>query len=157
MRRFDSRESFLQYAYRLLSYRGRSEKELREKLKKKGACDDTVNTIISRLRSNGFIDDISLAGSLKRYAEEQKHLSISGTRRFLADRGISKDIIENEVKDMDEAESAKKLVEKKLRRMDNYSPDVIIRKLYGILSRKGYPYETIRKTLRKFNFKEDPG
>lgn len=155
MKAYNPYESVLQYAYRLLSYRGRSEKEMRERLKRKGFDENTINSVIDRLRSDGYIDDRRLACFLRRYAEEQKQLSISGTKKFLGGRGVPRSIVDDTVKDIDETENAKKLVEKKLKHMDSYPSGMIIKKLYGILSRKGYPYETIREALRQFNFKED--
>lgn len=144
----------MQYAYRLLSYRGRSEKELRRKFSEKGIDDETAVAIIDRLKANGFIDDIKLASSLTRYAGEHKHMSVSGTRKLLNDRGISRELAEAAVKEIDDTENAKKLVAKKLRHMAGYSPETITKKLYGILSRKGYSYETIKKTLKEFSSKE---
>lgn len=144
----------MQYAYRLLSYRGRSENELRRKFSEKGIYEEIAVTVIERLKANGFIDDLKLASSLARYAGEHKHMSVSGTRKLLDNRGISREIADAAVKEIDETANAKKLADKKLRHMSGYSPETITKKLYGILSRKGFSYEIIKKTLRQFNFKE---
>lgn len=137
-----------------MSYRGRSEKELRKKFTEKGIAEETAVAIIDRLKAAGFIDDLKLACSLARYAGEHKHMSVSGTRKLLGDKGISGEIIEEAVKDIEDAENAKELVNKKLRHMAGYSPETITKKIYGLLSRKGYSYETIKKTLKQFDFKE---
>lgn len=137
-----------------MSYRGRSEKELRKKFTEKDIAEEIAATVIERLKANGFIDDVKLASSLARYAGEHKQMSVSGTRKLLNDRGISRELAEEAVKDIDDTENAKKLVNKKLRHVAGYSPETITKKLYGLLSRKGYSYETIKKTLKQFNFKE---
>ncbi|MGD0883530.1 MAG: regulatory protein RecX [Thermodesulfovibrionales bacterium] len=147
--------SALQYSYRLLTYRGRSEKELRERLKQKGFDKHDIDAAVGSLTSNGFLDDRKLASSLRRYAEESKHYGISGTRRFLRERGIPEDIIDVTVSDMDEIEVARKIVEKKMRTMGEDQPEKAARKLYGILYRRGYSFETIKKALEHFALRED--
>ena len=148
-------QSALQHSYRLLAYRGRSEKELRERLKRKGFDKQAIDAAISSLTSNGFLDDRKLASSLKRYAEESKHYGISGIRRFLRVRGIPGDIIDATVKDIDETEIARKIIEKKMRGMRGYAPEKTARRLYGILYRRGYSPETIIKALEHLAGKED--
>ncbi|MEK6672478.1 MAG: regulatory protein RecX [Nitrospirota bacterium] len=138
----------LNYAYRLLSYRSRSEKELIDKLNTKGFDEGISNKVLRQLRSSGLIDDARLASSLSRLAAEYKHLGASGTRRFLADRGIPRGIITEAVKEIDEFETAGRLIQKKLRLMRDLPENMVIRKLYGILMRKGYSYEIIKKALR---------
>lgn len=157
--------SVLQYAYKLLSYRGRSEKEMFRRLKMKGFDDPVINRAIVRLKSDGLIDDMKLAYSLKRYAEETKKLSISGARRFLIERGVPVDLIDEVVGDIDETGNAKKLVEKKLASWGKpglthtpakYSHEVF-KRLYGMLYRRGFPSGTIKKALEQFKIKEDVG
>ena len=152
----------MSYAFKLLSYRGRSEKEMIEKLRMKGFDDSDIDRVIVRLRSAGFLDDRQLASSLKRYAEESKLLSVLGTKKLLAGRGVPKDLIQQTVEGINETELARKLVEKKIASWTKYSPPGerqltadMIKKLYGVLFRRGYPPETIRRTLEKFKSKED--
>lgn len=152
----------LNAALRLLSYRWRSEKEMTERLRMKGFGDPAINGVILRLKSGGFLDDRRLASSLKTYAGESKHLGILGIRRFLAGRGVPRDIIKEVTGDIEEEESARRLVEKKLATWRRESSSGLhaqltpgmIRKLYGILSRRGYLAETIRRTLKQFTDKE---
>lgn len=145
----------LQFAYRLLRYRGRSERELRERLSIKGFDEKAVTKVIRTLVSQGFLDDRRLAVSLKRYAEETKHLGVWGMRRFLKERGIPREIIEETVKDIDEAGTAQRVIEKKMTVLGKYPEERMIRKLYGILLRRGYSTETIRKALGSLVLNED--
>lgn len=129
----------------------------------KGFDEPDIRSAMLRLKENGFLDDRRLAASLKRYAEESKHLSMSGARRFLIERGISADISDEVLRDMDEAETARRLVEKKITRWEKHgnskkglqSDDVTLKRLHGILYRRGYPSEAIRKVLQEFKAKED--
>jgi regulatory protein len=153
----------LLYAYKLLGYRGRSEKEMMRRLRMKGFEEPVVENVIIRLKSSGLLDDRRLASSLTRYAEESRKLSTAGTRRFLMERGIPRDLINDVLAEMDETETARRLVEKRLtawekrsvsREPFRFTPE-IARKLYGILYRNGYPSEVIKRTLRQFTCKED--
>lgn len=163
MRIHDPHRSVLHYAYKLLSYRGRSEAEMVRRLRMKGFDEASISKAVIQLRESGFLDDRKLAASLKRYAEESKQLSITGTRRFLFQRGVPAEMINEVVGDIDELETAKKLVEKKIAawgkqgfsRKEPRLDDALIRKLYGILYRRGYPSEAIKKVLQHYTGKED--
>lgn len=146
----------IHYAYRLLSYRDRSEKELRERLRKKGFSEETVLQSIKHLKDKGFIDDAALAVSLRRSAEDIKLLGSKGVRGFLQQRGISEKIIDDVLTDSesDEIIRAKKLVDRKLKTMKNFSDEEIRKKLWRILMRRGYSFDTIRHILRQLKIDE---
>jgi regulatory protein len=145
-----------QYALKLLSYRGRSEKELEERLIKKGISMTEASSEIEYLKHAGLIDDKSLAETLKREALTTKMLSRNGARRFLLSRGIPVNIAgmvfgENDDTDID---NATRLADKKFRILKNYPPETAKRRLYALLSRKGYSSDTIMTVFRKINFTE---
>lgn len=146
----------LQFAYRLLTYRGRSEKEMRDRMALKGFDEHTIAAVIARLFSQGFLDDRRLAASLKRYAGETRHLGVGGTRQFLRQRGIPDEIIAETLTDIDEADLARKIIEKKMAVLRQYPQEKILRRLYGLLSRRGYSAETIRRALSTLTLTEDP-
>jgi regulatory protein len=147
-----------QYALKLLSYRGRSEKEMEERLIKKGIPGTEASSEIEYLKHAGLIDDKSLAEILKREALTTKMLSRNGARRFILNRGIPVNIAdmvfsENENTDID---NATRLADKKFRVLKNYPPETARRRLYALLSRKGYSSDTIMTIFKKINFtKED--
>lgn len=146
-----------QYALKLLSYRGRSEQELEERLRKKGFSKTVVSSTINYLRDVGLINDIALAEVLRREATKTKLLGQNGAKRFMLQRGIPRDII-NSVFSPDkneDIENAKRLVEKKLRAMGNYPAEKIKRRLYNLLLRKGYSYETIKRILKDKNLSSE--
>jgi regulatory protein len=122
----------------------------------KGFDEHAIATVIARLFSQGFLDDRKLAASLKRYAGETRHLGAGGTRRFLRERGIPGEIIDETLADIDEADLARKMIEKKMTALRQYPQERILRRLYGLLSRRGYSAETIRKALSTLAHTEDP-
>lgn len=147
----------VRYAYRLLSYRDRSDKELRERLQRKGFPEEAVHQAMSHLAEKGFINDSALAVSLKRIAEDVKLLGKQGVPQFLRQRGLSEEIIKDICTDTDHEEitRAQKLADKKLRTMQNYAAEEIRKKLWRFLLRKGYSFDTIMKILKQFKIKEE--
>jgi regulatory protein len=153
----DSHDKAKKYAFKLLSYRGRSEKELKERLVKKGIRKTVASSTVQDLKRLGLIDDRSLAETLKREALSRKFLSQQGAIKFLHQRGIPHEII-NQVLDDDEVIdifNARRLVHKKIKTLRNYSSFHVKRRLYGLLARRGYSSDTIRKVLKEKSFQEE--
>jgi len=151
-------DPLLHYACRLLSYRSRSEKEMRERLSMKGFGEDEINRAITRLRSVGLLDDGKLAHSLMRYAGEEKGLGLSGTQHFLLERGVPREIVDETTREIDEVEIARRLLHKKLRAWSKSSRSdqaLLKKRLYGFFSRRGYAPETIRKAMEEYTVEED--
>jgi regulatory protein len=146
------------YAVKLLSYKGRSRKELEERLKKKGFNDTVTSSTIRFLNDSGLINDLSLAETLKREALSSKMLSQTGAKRFILARGIPQEIIDrifSHDEDID-AENAARLMDKKKKSLINYPPETARRRLYNLLLRRGYSYTTIMKALKENKYmKED--
>jgi regulatory protein len=146
----DSHAKAKHYALKLLSYKGRSEKELEERIGKKGFEKAVASSTIDYLKNIGLIDDVAYAEILKREALGAKLLSVRGAQRYLFSRGIPKDIIArvfDSGENMD-IENAGILIEKKLRTLHNCSSETIKRRLYNLLARKGYSFETIMSALK---------
>ncbi len=144
----DNIQNALRHAFRLLGYRDRSEKEMYEKLTRKGFSEKVSGETVVYLRDKGFIDDRRFAEILKRDAVDRKHLGKRGARNYLINRGIAGDIVDDVLGDDDDYfDAAKRLVERKLRNMKDYDSEKIKRRLWGMLSRRGFSYDTIKKVL----------
>lgn len=132
-------------------------KELEERLRGKGIPESAVSSAMRYLKDIGLIDDVSLAESLKREAQTAKMLSQKGAKRYLFGRGIPRDIIDSVFSHDENAdvENARRFVDKKMKVLDGYPAEVVKRRLYGLLSRRGYSSETILKVLKdKYFIKE---
>ena len=107
----DSRGNALKYAFRLLGYRDRSEKEMYEKLIRKGFSEKVALEAVGYLNDKGFIDDRRFAEILRKDAVERKHLGKRGTRHYLISKGIADDIADDVLgEDDDYLDAAKSLV-----------------------------------------------
>ena len=80
------------YALKLLNYRSRSRKEMRERLGKKGFDQDHINDVMEFLERAKLINDELLASDLFRLSTERKYLGCMGVRIFLTSRGIPKEL-----------------------------------------------------------------
>ena len=152
----DSGIDVKRYAFRLLSYRGRSENELRDRLLKKGFPEKAVSQTLTYLKETGFIDDGALAMDLKRQAMEQKRLGYHAVRSLFQRRGISDDLAESTlIYDEDvELASARSLLGKKRRSTGNDLTLKEKRRLYNYLLRRGFSSSVIGKALEDFKFEE---
>ncbi len=147
----------LRYAYRLLQYRDRSERELRERLERKGYAADELDGVVESLKAQGFVDDRRLAAFLRRQAVEAKHLGRRGTAQFLLRRGIPPDMV-SEVAGSDEdyLDSAVNLLRKKTKKaFRDLHDEAEKRRLWGALSRRGFSSEMIRQAMKYLETKEE--
>jgi regulatory protein len=154
----DSADDAKRYSLRLLSYRGRSESEMREKLGKKDFPEEVISRTIGHLKQSGYLDDGALAVNLKRQAVEKKLLGYEGARTFMLKRGLPPEVIRSTL-DYDEdgeLENIHKLVDKKLKSMGNYLTESDKKKLWNFLARRGYSFEIIRKAIKEtLKFREE--
>ena len=146
-----------QYSLKLLSYRGRSEKELEERLRKKGVSARGISSTMQYLKDTGLLNDLSLAESLKREALTYRMLSQAGARYFMLRRGIPRSIVDSVLSNDDnrDIENAVKCVDKKLRVLGKYPAETAKRRLYNLLLRRGYSSGTILKVLKEKIMKEE--
>jgi len=83
----------LQAAYRLLSYRPRSVKEMRDRLLKKGWSEEQVSPVITKLEDDGYLNDLDFARMFARDRVKTKYLGPAGLRSELFQIGIERELI----------------------------------------------------------------
>ncbi len=153
----DLQSKAIRYALKLLSYRGRSEKELKERMTRKGFSDTLISSTIDHLRNSGLVNDLSLAESLKREATANKFLSRHGARRYLLNRGIPRDVIHTVCghDGEEDLQNAQRYIEKKFRLLKTIPPATAKRRLYAQLLGRGYSPETISTVLKNTLLNEE--
>ena len=147
----DTFEEALQYAWLLLRYRDRSEKEMRQRLEQKGFSCENAKAVVDYLRAKGYLDDERFALSLKRNAVEQRSLGRAGVVQYLMTKGIPA-VIAKEVSgdEGDYLDSAVSLVEKKMKLLKGLDEAVVKRRLWSALAGKGYSPDVIKKATRRY-------
>ena len=138
-------------AYRYLTIRPRSRKELADKLQDKEFTDPIIAAVLEHVTRLGYLDDGKFAAQ---WAASRIRSRGFGRRRLeqeLRIKGISREIIKNTLntlfEEAPEAETARKESEKKLKTLTRYEPEVRRRRLAGFLERKGFSSEIIRNIL----------
>ena len=99
----------------LLTDMDRTEKELRDKLKKTGYSEDKIARTMEYVRSFGYIDDRRYAEKFIDFAKEKK--SRVRIACDLAQKGVPRDIIDEDYEsagELDEKDRSRNLAEKKL-------------------------------------------
>lgn len=152
-------EKFYNSTLRFLSYRPRSEKELRDKLKSKKASSEIVEKVIAKLKEQKFINDEEFARWWIESRTRFKPRSLRLIKLELRQKGISQDTTEKVINDLrftinDDLEQAKELIKKRIERFRNLSKQEIYQKLGGFLARRGFDWETIKQVIDELIFKE---
>ena len=139
-------------AYRYLTIRPRSRKELADKLQDKEFTDHIIEAVLEQVTRLGYLDDGKFAAQ---WAASRVRSRGFGRRRLeqeLRIKGISREIIKETLgtlfEEAPEEETARKEADKKLRTLTRFEPEVRRRRLAGFLERKGFSSEVIRTILR---------
>lgn len=138
------------YALKLLSYRSRSNKEIFDKLRSKGFESEDVNAVMEFLEKSGLINDAELAAELFSYSARSKPLGKNGIRMLMLKRGIDKLLIDETLSahtvEMEE-KAAMEFAERRSRVLNNYPANVVRRRLWAMLQRRGFSADVIRKAV----------
>lgn len=136
-------------AVHYLSYRPRSEPELRERLKRRGFNGDNVETVIARLKEQRLVDDTAFAQFWTDNRESFSPRSQWLTRLELRQKGVAEDIIDRVVGTIDEEDSAYRAALKKARSLPQSDYQVFRRRLGEHLKRRGFSYGVINNTVNR--------
>jgi len=152
-----SRESFeaaRDYAFLLLKFRQRSEKELLDRLRKK-RFDPGVNAkVLGFLKERKFIGDSEFA---RAWIESRlkKPFGLFRIKRELVLKGVDEKIIEEQVSkfrgEYSESEIVLKLAVSKLSKLRNIPAESARRRVYAFLARRGFSPETIKEALEQIS------
>ena len=136
-------------AMHLLSDMGRTESQLRTKLKQGGYPDEAVEEAIRYVKSFGYINDAEYVRSFIDSRKEKK--SKKEIYAALKQKGVDSDIIEQVFEEMDYGEEDSRQAIEALMRKRNYNTDSADlkekQKLMGYLMRKGFRYEDVNSVL----------
>ena len=136
-------------ALRLLSYRARSEHELRQRLMDRGFEESLVAGELERLRGAGLVDDAAFAAA---WVDERARLSPRGSRALrheLRNRGIAQPIAEAATSDVDDRETAMDLAQARASTLHGAPYESFVRRLGGYLQRRGIDAGTAAWATRK--------
>ena len=130
-----------QVLLRRLSHAPRTRKELAKDLKDKDISDEVANVALDRFEEVGLINDQALASNYVSSQHERKGLGKNALRQQLRSKGISDDVAMeaiSQISDDQEFQAAFALACKKIRSLQRDDAKTQLRKIVGVLARKGY-------------------
>jgi regulatory protein len=120
----------------------RSRAELRARLAKKNVPVAVAERLLDRFEEVGLVDDEAFARAWVQSRQPGKGLARRALAQELRRKGVDDEVARSaldEVDPDDELESARLLVRRRLRSTAGLGRDTAVRRLTGMLARKGYP------------------
>ena len=139
----------LNAATHYLSYRPRSEFELRERLHRRGFDDDSVEAVLTKLKEQRLVDDTEFAQFWKDNRESFSPRSQWLTKLELRRKGVADDIIDQVTAAIDDDHSAYRVALSKARILPLSDHQVFRRRLGDYLKRRGFGYGVINHTVER--------
>ncbi len=136
-------------AVRYLSYRPRSEFELRERLSRRSFDSDSIEAALTRLKEQGLVDDTDFA----RFWRDNRQ-SFSPRSRWLTGlelrrKGVAEEVIDQVVGDVSDNDSAYQAALSRAHRLPASDYQSFRHGLAGYLRRRGFGYRVINNTVEQ--------
>ena len=151
-----------EYCLNLLTARPLTRAELHKKLIGRGYEQDIAERVLNRLDEVGLIDDAAVAEVWVRSRHNYQGLARKALSIELRRKGVADELVAEAVSAVDaeaEEQRARELIRKKLRGTVPADEVTAVRRLVGMLARKGYSeglaYRVVKSELRDFGSETD--
>ena len=145
-----SEEALYAYGLRLLTYRARSEREVRDRFQQRGAPAELADAAVARLKEGGLLDDAAFSQA---WVDSRRRASPRGSRLLkheLAGKGVPRETIETTLgQEVDERALALAAAAKKARALAGEPAPAFVRRLTDFLLRRGFDYEVASSVVRE--------
>jgi regulatory protein len=145
----EARHTAMASAARLLSYRPRSQREMRDALRTRHLSDAVIEEAMERLTELRLLDDRAFA---ENWTESRLRNSPRSRRMILAElaqKGVTGEAARESVEAINDEEAAVLAGRKRLRSMHNLEFDEFRRKLGDFLGRRGFGYEVCHTAVKR--------
>ncbi len=153
----DQNQIAKQVLLRRLSNAPRTRKELAQDLKKKKIEEDIAQNALDRFEELGLINDQTYSENFVSTTHQRRKLGKKALKQQLRSKGVSEEIANQAVSQISEDEefsAALALALKKIRSIQNDDPQTQIRKIVGLLARKGYSsslsFQVAKEVIKDF-------
>ena len=148
-------------AYRLLSYRPRSQREIIDRLARRGFDRETIDAVVNYLKQLNYINDSQFARAWVENRILTKPMGLFLLKQELRNKGISNEIVDEVIdgvnRDYDEYRIAKNLFLSRWPRYSHLDRTTSRRRIYAYLKRRGFSSEIIFKIMQKEIPADDDG
>jgi regulatory protein len=145
----DARERAFQQAMLFLSYRARSESEIRRNLRKHEFPETVIEETLERLRRDGLANDDQFA----RAWVENRSVFRPRSRRMLAlelrQKGLDEDSVKTALENVDDENLAYEAAQKRVNRLKDLEWNEFRKKLSEFLARRGFSYPVIAPVVTR--------
>ena len=145
----DESEVAYQKALHYLSFRTRSEAEIRKNLRKHQFSDEVADDVIERLQRQHLVDDLAFA---QNWIENRSEFRPRGQRALQAElrqKGIANEIIADALTDIDEENLAYQAAVKQVRKYRQLEWQEFRQKMIAFLARRGFSYGVAAPAVQK--------
>jgi regulatory protein len=150
-------EKAYQRALNYLSYRPRSENEVRQNLNKHNTPEEVIEEVLERLRRSHLVDDHQFA---KDWVDNRAAFRPRGRvalRSELRQKGIENKIIDEVLQNLDEEHLAYQAANTKSRRYIKLAWPEFRQKMLGFLARRGFNYAIAAAVVEQVWHEHKPG
>lgn len=153
-RNIDPLQKAKNYAFLLLKFRPRSEKEIYLRLKKKKFEERIIKEVLLFLKDKDFIDDNHFA---KIWIESRikRPLGLRRLKEELRIKGIDKEIIDNQIeeikKNYSEEDVVSKIAKERLNKLKGIEPQKAKRRIFSYLSQRGFSPGVVIDVINQMN------
>ena len=145
----DSRERASQQAMLFLSYRARSESEIRQNLRKHEIPEPVIEQTLDRLRQDGLANDSQFAHAWV----ENRSVFRPRSRRMMAmelrQKGLNDEAVSSAIANVDDEALAYDAAQKRVARYKSLEWNEFRKKLSDFLARRGFSYSVIAPVVTR--------
>ena len=148
----DPEERAREACLRLLTLAPRTRAQLAQALARQRIPGDVADAVLGRFTDAGLIDDAAFARAWVESRHYSRGLAGRALGAELKRRGVGDDEIREAIGTLgpdEEVTTARRLVERRLASTRGLRPDVRVRRLAGMLARKGYPAGLVFRVIRE--------
>ena len=132
----------------LISYRSRSESEVKRRLQGR-FTDDAIEKTLGSLRDQGLVDDAAFAKQWREQRERSRPRGPAIISQELRRLGVDREVIQDALLDFDSAANAYKAASKYASKLSVEDGEAFRRKLGGFLQRRGFSGEVLGQTVER--------
>lgn len=137
----------------LLSRKPWTRRDLRVRLRRRGAPPEVAEAVVADLEARGYVNDRAFALA---WAESRARGRAFGSRRLreeLGRKGVARPLVADAIRrafaETDEEARAREAAARRLPALRRASPEAAGRRLWGYLSRRGFPADVVRRVVQE--------
>ena len=139
----------LDFAYRLLRFRQRSEAEMSQRLRRHGFDNQLIEAAIDKLKEQNLLDDTAFARFWVDNRLSFNPRSRQLIRQELISKGVAREVIAEAIKEFDDEAAAYRAGMKKARLDRSSSLEEFRKFLIPYLRRRGFGYGVVEKAVQR--------